>query len=74
MTYLVRVYFDNADAAGRTSVEFVSDNLYAARDALWSSQGMDFVAFHDVSGKMVIVDRSDIQHLMITPLPESESK
>lgn len=63
----VRVYFDSADAAGRTSFEFTSDNLYAVRDALWASQGLDFVAFNDAKGKMFIVDRSDIQHIMITP-------
>lgn len=74
MNYLVQIYFDNADAAGRTLTEFISDDMYKTRDALWATQGMDFVAFHDVNDKMIIVDRSDIQHIMITPLPESEGK
>lgn len=68
MNYQVTVFFNVSDAAGRTSTRFTTDDQYKVRDALWSSQSMDFVPFLDTDNqRMIIVDRSNIQHIEIIP-------
>lgn len=67
MKYHVTIFFDTSDALGRTETHFVVDDQYKVRDALLSSEGMDFVSFHDINANMVIVDRSSIRQIKFIP-------